>query len=249
VKELPDKSEFELYCPMSDKQKSEYQKILKSGEAQFEGDYRNAAKNKRMHFFAMLTRLRQISCDPALITEIDCAPEQSGKLALLNDRLQELSSSKHKVVVFSQFVQLIKRAMSFCGQENQAKFFSLTGRTRDREAVVNQFQEHDGPAVIFVSLRAGGTGITLHAADYVFLLDPWWNPAVEAQAIDRVHRIGQGKPVFVYRLISRGTIEEQIQLLKKEKRELFDNIVQEDEDGVLMDDLVEIMNETSQASK
>ena len=88
---------------------------------------------------------------------------------------------------------------------------------------VQSFQEKEGPAVILVSLRAGGTGITLHAADYVFLLDPWWNPAVENQAVDRVHRIGQQKRVFVYRMITQGTIEERIQQLKKEKRELFEN--------------------------
>jgi len=99
----------------------------------------------------------------------------------------------------------------------------LSGETKDRAKPVRAFQNDPGPAVILVSLRAGGTGITLHAADYVFLLDPWWNPAIEDQAVDRVHRIGQDKRVFVYRMITQGTIEERIQHLKKEKRELFEN--------------------------
>ena len=101
--------------------------------------------------------------------------------------------------------------------------FELTGHTKNRAKPVESFQNKLGPAVILVSLKAGGTGITLHAADYVFLLDPWWNPAVESQAVDRVHRIGQRKRVFVYRMITQGTIEERIQHLKAEKRELFES--------------------------
>ena len=101
----------------------------------------------------------------------------------------------------------------------------LTGSTIDRERPVQRFKEAEGAAVFFISLRAGGTGLNLQAADYVFLLDPWWNPAVEAQAIDRVHRIGQEKRVIVYRMVTKGTIEERIDRLKKEKGQLFQDLL------------------------
>ena len=105
--------------------------------------------------------------------------------------------------------------------------FELTGKTRNREEPVRDFQETESGGVILVSLRAGGTGITLHSADYVFILDPWWNPAVEEQAVDRVHRIGQNQAVFVYRMVTEGTVEERIECLKSSKREIFDHIVGE----------------------
>jgi len=103
--------------------------------------------------------------------------------------------------------------------------FELTGETRDRAAPVDAFRETKGPAVFLASLKAGGTGITLNTAEYVFLLDPWWNPAVEAQAVDRVHRIGQRNSVLIYRMIAPGTVEERIEALKREKRELFASVV------------------------
>ena len=128
------------------------------------------------------------------------------------------------MVIFSQFVQLLTRLKPLIQEKfPRVALLELTGRSRDRAKPVDSFQTKPGPAVILVSLRAGGTGITLHAADYVFLLDPWWNPAVESQAVDRVHRIGQQKRVFVYRMITQGTIEERIQHLKAEKRELFES--------------------------
>ncbi len=112
----------------------------------------------------------------------------------------------------------------------EAKFpelvrFELTGMTLDRQKPVQDFQAAEGAAAMLVSLKAAGTGITLHAADYVFLLDPWWNPAVEAQAVDRVHRIGQTNTVFVYRMVTAGTIEERIQELKADKKDLFDKLI------------------------
>ena len=132
--------------------------------------------------------------------------------------------SKRKVVVFSQFVQLLSRLKPLIAERfPKTSLLELTGHTRDRAKPVERFQNESGPAIMLVSLRAGGTGITLHAADYVFLLDPWWNPAVESQAIDRVHRIGQKKQVFVYRMMTQGTVEERIQQLKQQKRELFEN--------------------------
>ena len=145
--------------------------------------------------------------------------------------MNEAVSNNHKVVIFSQFVSLLKRVKeSLEIHLPEIPVYTLTGRTLDRGKPVSEFQTTKGAGIILISLRAGGTGITLHAADYVFVLDPWWNPAVEEQAIDRVHRIGQDKTVFVYRMVTQGTIEERIQRLKRSKREIFDSVVGELDD-------------------
>jgi SNF2 family DNA or RNA helicase len=150
----------------------------------------------------------------------------SGKINLLLEKMTEIVGNGHKVVIFSQFVMLLDRVREALTQQfPDLARFELTGMTLDRLKPVQQFQNAQGAAAMLVSLKAAGTGITLHAADYVFLLDPWWNPAVEAQAVDRVHRIGQTNTVFVYRMVTAGTIEERIQALKEEKRDLFDKLV------------------------
>ena len=152
--------------------------------------------------------------------------QQSGKIQMLVTRLEEALSGDgaRKVVIFSQFLSLLKRLKPLLKRTfPKVDLLELSGETKDRAKPVETFQNTKEPAVILVSLRAGGTGITLHAADYVFLLDPWWNPAVEEQAVARVLRIGQDRRVFVYRMITQGTIEERIQQLKKEKRELFES--------------------------
>jgi SNF2 family DNA or RNA helicase len=149
--------------------------------------------------------------------------QQSGKLLTLIDRLREIVANGHKAVVFSQFVTFLDRVKAMLDIELPGlELYTLTGKTADRAKPVEGFQTSKNPAVMLVSLRAGGTGVTLHAADYVFLLDPWWNPAVENQAIDRVHRIGQRKTVFVYRLVTAGTVEDRVQQLKAGKRFLFE---------------------------
>jgi SNF2 family DNA or RNA helicase len=182
--------------------------------------------------------------------------ESSGKLSVLGERLEEVIAGGHKVVIFSQFVSLLRRARAMI----EAKFpglqlWELTGQTLDREKPVESFQTASGAGIMLVSLRAGGTGITLHAADYVFLLDPWWNPAVEDQAIDRVHRLGQDRTVFVYRMIAVGTIEERIQRLKAEKRTLFEKVVGDLADLTdiqsffrSLSDLVDLKGEVKQAT-
>ena len=179
-----------------------------------------------MHFFSLLTRLRQACCDPGLIPDVNTDIQQSGKIQMLLSRLEEAlcGDGARKVVIFSQFLRLLKRLKPLLKTTfPKVALLELSGETKDRAKPVEIFQNTKEPAVILVSLRAGGTGITLHAADYVFLIDPWWNPAVEEQAVDRVHRIGQDRRVFVYRMITQGTIEERIQHLKKEKRELFES--------------------------
>ena len=225
-KDLPPKVEMDLICPITDLQRQVYEGLLAKGREELGDDLEAAMQTQAISFFALLTRLRQACCDPGLIPDVDADLSQSGKVQMLLTRLGEAveGSGSRKVVIFSQFVQLLKRVRPLVKEAfPDVALFELTGNTRDRAKPVEAFQKQKGPAIIFVSLRAGGTGITLHAADYVFLLDPWWNPAVESQAVDRVHRIGQNRRVFVYRMITQGTIEERIQHLKKEKRELFEN--------------------------
>lgn len=226
VSELPPKVEIDLICPITELQRHAYNQLLNRGRETMGDDLQLAMQSHAMNFFTLLTRLRQVCCDPGLLPGATTADiRQSGKVQMLLTRLEEALQGEgaRKVVVFSQFVQLLKRLKpELRANFPKLKLYELTGQTRDRSLPVQQFQEDAGPAVILVSLRAGGTGITLHAADYVFLLDPWWNPAVESQAIDRVHRIGQERPVFVYRMITEGTIEQRIQQLKTEKRVLFE---------------------------
>jgi SNF2 family DNA or RNA helicase len=218
---------MDLICPITEVQRQNYERLLQRGREEMGDDLQTAMQANAMHFFSLLTRLRQVCCDPGLLpgaASIDI--RQSGKVQMLLTRLEEAlqGDGSRKVVIFSQFVQLLRRLKPEMKKSfPKLKIYELTGQTRDRSGPVEGFQNDRGPAVILVSLKAGGTGITLHAADYVFLLDPWWNPAVENQAIDRVHRIGQERRVFVYRMITEGTIEQRIQLLKQEKRELFEN--------------------------
>ena len=225
-KDLPPKVEMDLICPITEMQRHLYESLLNQGREQMGDNLQVAMQSNSMKFFTLLTRLRQACCDPGIIPDIETDPMQSGKLQMLLTRLSEAltGNGARKVVIFSQFVQLLKRVKPMIKQEfPDVDLFELTGHTKNRAKPVESFQNKQGPAVILVSLKAGGTGITLHAADYVFLLDPWWNPAVESQAVDRVHRIGQRKRVFVYRMITQGTIEERIQHLKAEKRELFES--------------------------
>ena len=224
--DLPPKVEMDLICPVTDVQRQVYERLLNENSELLGNELQDIVSKQSMNFFTLLTRLRQVCCDPGLIPEVDADATQSGKVQMLLTRLGEAltGNGARKVVVFSQFVKLLKRAEPMIKKAfPDVRVLELTGRTKDRSKPVKTFQESKGAAVILVSLRAGGTGITLHAADYVFLLDPWWNPAIENQAIDRVHRIGQRKRVFVYRMITKGTIEERIQQLKTEKRELFES--------------------------
>lgn len=226
VKELPDKVEVDLVCPLTPVQREEYERLCKEGVQQLGDNLPSTLKERSMSFFTLLTRLRQVCCDPALLPWNKNKEFNSGKLNVLKDRMHELIEGKHKIVIFSQFVSLLDRVKLLLSEEHpELPIWLLTGKTVDRSKPVREFQESKGAGVILVSLRAGGTGISLQTADYVFILDPWWNPAVEDQAVDRVHRIGQKNNVFVYRMVTRGTVEDRIQKLKSDKRELFDQVV------------------------
>lgn len=226
AQELPPKVEMDLICPLTDVQRAEYARICSEGLERLGDDVGAAMREKSFGFLALLTRLRQTCCDPDMLPWLKAPLSDSGKINLLVEKLTEIVGSGHKVVIFSQFVMLLDRVRDALAKNfPDLARFELTGMTLDRQKPVQSFQNAQGAAAMLVSLKAAGTGITLHAADYVFLLDPWWNPAVEAQAVDRVHRIGQTNTVFVYRMVTAGTIEERIQALKASKKDLFDKLI------------------------
>ena len=173
-----------------------------------------------------LLRLRQAACHPGLIDK-NTTGHASAKLDALMPQIKEVIDEYHKVLVFSQFTSFLAIVRDRLDAEG-VKYEYLDGRTRDRARRVDRFQSDPDCRLFLVSLKAGGLGLNLTAAEYVFLLDPWWNPAVEAQAIDRAHRIGQTRPVFAYRLIAGDTVEEKVIELQQTKRDLADAIITAD---------------------
>src|SRR4029434_3011081 len=173
-----------------------------------------------------LLRLRQAACHSGLLDDRR-AGESSSKCDLLIPQLAEIVAEGHKALVFSQFTSLLSLLKPQLDRE-KVVYEYLDGQTRDREERVARFQTDPACGVFLISLKAGGLGLNLTAADYVFLLDPWWNPAVEAQAIDRAHRIGQHRVVFAYRLIAKDTVEEKVLKLQESKRALADAIINQD---------------------
>ncbi|MFO0673156.1 MAG: SNF2-related protein [Polyangiaceae bacterium] len=232
AKDLPEKIETDQVCELTGEQGALYQAVLKEVRAQVMGEVeRQGLAKSQIQILAGLTRLRQAACDPRLLgLPRDFGDEDSGKLQALRELVQTCVAGGHRVLVFSQFVsmlQLIKRAMD----EDKVAYEYLDGSTKDRLARVENFQREDGPPLFLISLKAGGAGLNLTAADTVIHFDPWWNPAVEDQATDRAHRIGQTKVVTMYRLIAKGTIEEKILELGGKKRELVGAVLTEDVGG------------------
>jgi SNF2 family DNA or RNA helicase len=222
LKELPEKVEVVLPCPLTEAQKSLYKRIVEGVHESFGSDFPKA--DQALHFLTVLLRLRQITCDPALVDPSKDGLEYSGKLMILMQRVAELIENGEKVVIFSQFTSLLERLKKILHQHFPATpVYEITGATssKSRGVVVQDFQNDRRSAIFLGSLKAAGTGITLHSASYVFMLDPWWNPALEAQAVDRLHRLGQKNTVFVYRLVAPGTVEAKVQALQQSKKELF----------------------------
>ena len=224
AKDLPAKTEQTVYCDLEADQKKLYDELRDHYRQSLLSrvDAVGLARSKIQVLEALL-RLRQAACHPGLIDK-GRSGETSAKLEVLLPQLRELAESGRKALVFSQFTSLLAIVRSRLDADG-VKYEYLDGRTRDRDARVNRFQTDPDCRLFLISLKAGGVGLNLTAAEYVFLLDPWWNPAVEAQAIDRSHRIGQTKPVFAYRLIARGTVEEKVLALQASKRELADAIL------------------------
>jgi SNF2 family DNA or RNA helicase len=169
-----------------------------------------------------LLRLRQVCCDPTLLKLDDRTERPSAKLDRLMEMVDELLSEGRRIIIFSQFTSMLA-LIEARFKALKIGYELLTGETRDRKRAIEGFQNGKSP-VFLISLKAGGVGLNLTAADTVILYDPWWNPAVEAQAVDRAHRIGQDKKVFVYRLVTAGTIEEKIGELKARKQALADSL-------------------------
>ncbi|MBX3230892.1 MAG: SNF2 helicase associated domain-containing protein [Labilithrix sp.] len=232
AKDLPEKIETDQICELTGEQSALYGAVLKEVRAQVMGEVeRQGLAKSHIQILAGLTRLRQAACDPRLLgLPREFKDDDSGKLVALRELIQTSIAGGHRVLVFSQFVSmltLIRRAM----EEDGVAYEYLDGSTKDREARVQSFQKDDGPPVFLISLKAGGSGLNLTAADTVIHFDPWWNPAVEDQATDRAHRIGQTKVVTTYRLIAKGTIEEKILELGGKKRELTSAVLSEDVGG------------------
>ncbi len=224
AKDLPDRIEERRDCPLGDEQRKLYLAELRRSRDQIMQAVAEQGLNKsKMHVLAALTRLRQICCHPQLVGS-DTA---SGKTETLFELLDPLVSEGQKVLVFSQFVQMLHLLEKEC-QARQIKTHILTGQTKDRQQVVSTFQGDTSAGVFLLSLRAAGTGLNLTNASYVVLYDPWWNPAVEAQAIDRSHRIGQTQTVNAYRLIAPGTVEEKIWELQQNKAQTIADVLGEE---------------------
>ncbi len=229
-KELPEKLEQVLYCSMTARQTEMYEKLLRESRRQIGELSGEKDRNKgRMLMLTALLRLRQACCDLRLLAGMqELSQEQaSAKLELLDELLREAIDGGHRVLIFSQFVsmlQLQKRAL----EAADIPYCYLDGQTKERMKVVDRFQNDPTIPVFLISLKAGGVGLNLTGADTVVHFDPWWNPAVEAQATDRAHRIGQEKVVTAYKLIARGTVEEKILKLQETKRGLMEAIESEE---------------------
>ncbi|MBK9711190.1 MAG: hypothetical protein IPO81_07645 [Kouleothrix sp.] len=221
--DLPPRTERVIVSDMEPAQRKLYNKQRDYYRALLLGLIENDGMNDaRMQILEGLLRLRQICNHPRLVD--DKFKGASGKFDLLLETLETLRAEGHRALVFSQFVQmltLVREALDARG----LPYAYLDGQTRDRQSAVDRFQNDESIPFFLISLKAGGVGLNLTAADYVFHIDPWWNPAVEMQATDRTHRIGQDKPVFVYKLVVKDSVEEKILLLQDRKRELVEQVI------------------------
>lgn len=227
ARELPEKTEQTIFCELDAAQRKQYDELRKHyRDSLLQRIGEQGLQRSKMHVLEALLRLRQAACHPGLL-DVKRADEPSAKIDTLIAQLDEVMQEGHKALVFSQFTSLLsilRNRLDAAG----IRYAYLDGATRNREECVQSFQSEEGPQLFLISLKAGGLGLNLTAAEYVFLLDPWWNPAVEAQAVDRAHRIGQTRPVFAYRLITRDTVEEKVLELQKSKRDLADAILSAD---------------------
>jgi non-specific serine/threonine protein kinase len=226
AKELPAKIENVVYCTMDEKQEKIYHK--------WRDYYRTAIlqqidhqgfTHSKIKILEGLTKLRQISIHPRMIDP--GYKYTSGKFDHLTDTIEDITKEGHKVLIFSQFVKMLHIIRQYLDQQS-IDYAYLDGQTKRRREQIDRFQNNTTTKIFLISLKAGGTGLNLTAADYVIHVDPWWNPAVELQATDRAHRIGQDKKVFVYKLITSATVEEKILELQKYKKELTANIITTD---------------------
>ncbi|MEM6364919.1 MAG: SNF2-related protein [Planctomycetota bacterium] len=224
--ELPSKSEQTLSCDMTRGQAKVYRELKEHYRTHLSEKLKELGlKRSKIHVLEALLRLRQVACDPRLV-QPDCGVV-GAKMQTLMEQLSSLIQEGHKALVFSQFTSLLSLVRRELDQQGHTYEY-LDGKTRKRAEKVARFQEDPDCSLFLISLKAGGNGLNLTAADYVFIMDPWWNPAVEAQAIDRAHRMGQTKSVMAYRMITSGTVEDKIIELQQNKRDLAQAIISDD---------------------
>jgi SNF2 family DNA or RNA helicase len=237
AKDLPERIEEDLLCELEGEQKTLYKAELKRAQQMLLGISTASQLNKnRFNLLTSLLRLRQICCHPKLVKEDSKA--ESTKVEALLETLDPIMEEGGKVIVFSQFVEMLGLLKKAIAERNWPTYY-LAGDTENRGELVQQFQEHQGEAIFLISLKAGGFGLNLTAASYVVLFDPWWNPAVENQAIDRAHRIGQRQTVIAYRLLIKDSVEEKIRSLQRSKSQLAEDVLGEDKfaQALTLDDL------------
>jgi SNF2 family DNA or RNA helicase len=224
AKDLPDRIEERRDCELDEAQRKLYlAELRRSREQVLQTVQEKGLARSKMHVLAALTRLRQICCHPALVGN----DSPSGKTETLFELMEPLLAEGQKVLLFSQFVRMLQLLETEC-KLRQMPTYLLTGETKNRTEIVEAFQTDPNPSMFLLSLRAAGTGLNLTTASYVVLYDPWWNPAVEAQAIDRSHRIGQTRTVNAYRLIAPGTVEEKIWELQQRKAQTIADVLGEE---------------------
>ncbi|WP_461787634.1 DEAD/DEAH box helicase [Pedobacter sp.] len=224
--ELPDKTEMVIYCEMAERQREIYNSVRNDIRDYLMGRSEDELHRSSMQVLQGITKLRQVCNSPELISKEAYYRNSSAKLDVLLEQI-EAKAPYHKILVFSQFVGMLNLVKAEL-EDREIKFSYLTGQTRNREEVVNSFTKDESQRVFLISLKAGGVGLNLTEADYVYLIDPWWNPAVENQAIDRSYRIGQHKNVMAVRLICPDTIEEKIMLMQQRKKDLVADLVKTD---------------------
>ena len=224
AKDLPEKTEQTLWCDLDANQRKLYDELRNHYRASLL-EQPDMAKNK-IQILEALLRLRQAACHPGLIDK-SRSGESSAKLDALLPQLGMLMEEGHKVLVFSQFTSLLAIVRQHLDVQ-KISYEYLDGKTKDRQERVDRFQNDPSCKLFLISLKAGGLGLNLTEAEYVYLLDPWWNPAIEAQAIDRAHRIGQKRQVFAYRIIARDTVEQKVLELQSRKKDLADMILSAD---------------------
>jgi SNF2 family DNA or RNA helicase len=244
--ELPPKTEIDRFVTLRPKDKRMYDALAHALRASVAKDLEKRGVQSSLSVFTAMTRLRQMACDPRLV-EPGSPPSSSAKREAFLELVRELALEGRRALVFSQFVQLLTLWRADLDAE-KIPYEYLDGSTVKRDDVVQRFQEGDAP-LFLISLKAGGAGLNLTAADTVIHCDPWWNPAVEDQATDRAHRIGQDKPVTVVRLVARGTIEEKILSLKAKKRELTRAVIDDDGGalaGLTAEDLARLLGDADE---
>lgn len=225
--ELPPKTELTLYCEMSERQQELYDELRDHYRSVLTQRVDEVGLNRsKMQVLEALLRLRQAACHPGLV-DPSFDDVTSGKLELLFEQIEAVVAEGHKGLIFSQFTSLLGMVRNQL-DERGIRYTYLDGQTMDRQGKVQEFQNDPDCKLFLISLKAGGYGLNLIAASYVFILDPWWNPAVEAQAVDRAYRMGQKQRVFAYRLVSRGTVEEKILELQEHKRRIAEAIVSQE---------------------